>query len=52
MEVHNLAYTNNEMATILFCSYLGVEKEDAKPFSTKEWNELQERIIAAGFHGP
>lgn len=52
VEVHNLAYTNNEMATILFCSYLGIEKDDAKPFSTKEWNELQERITAAGFHGP
>lgn len=52
VEVHNLVYTNNEMATILFCSYLGIEKDDAKPFSTKEWNELQERIVAAGFHGP
>lgn len=52
MEVHNLEYTNNEMATILFCSYLGIEKDDAKPFSTKEWNELQERITVAGFHGP
>ena len=52
VEVHNLAYTNNEMATILFCSYLGIEKDDAKPFSTKEWNELQERIVAAGFRGP
>jgi len=51
-EVHNLAYTNNEMATIIFCSYLGIEKDDAKPFSTKEWNELQERITAAGFQGP
>lgn len=52
VEVHNLAYTNNEMATILFCSYLGIEKDDVKPFSTKEWNELQERITVAGFHGP
>lgn len=52
VEVHDLTYTNNEMATILFCSYLGIEKEDAKPFSTKEWNALQERITAAGFHGP
>ena len=23
-----MAYTNNEMATILFCSYLGIEKDD------------------------
>lgn len=51
-EVHDLTYTNNAMATILFCSYLGIEKGDVKPYSTKEWNELQMRIAQHGLKEP
>ncbi len=52
MEVHNLTYTNNAMATILFCSHLGIEKGDVKPYTTKEWNVLQDRLKSAGITEP
>lgn len=52
VEVHKLTYTNNAMATILFCSHLGLDKTDVKPYTTREWNTLQDRLTEAGFQGP
>src|SRR6185436_20176867 len=39
--------SNDSFALLLLCSHLGLPDEpDAKPLSTREWNQLEEKLRA------
>ena len=47
-----MTFTDNDMATILIYSHLGLKSEDLKPYTLKEWNTLVDGLRNTEYKSP